>query len=377
MIMSRLSLSSLKYVFIVHRIMGCDDESATDEEQAEKILYYYPESESLNDQLNKINMVEGLIDFATKFSVDAISTVVMQQNTWAFYECEKNIWVIAAVDSQSLNSSSSDEFTHNHQSNTYALEASLRSLYSMYFTTHGALQLQLGSGLVDAIQIVKTLRKQIRKLRLRLRQEMQDLQSLVNREKEALEAKEDNGTETENAPVEHMGIRANTKTILQVQTEIDQSNAEIDALSMKLHGALRSPLYTPVNVRRSVAAFMRFYLASGELDSTTCLAGMKGLRVLQTGYLDPVVTTVNNCTINNATTANTSNNTSTTSLSGPYSASVHYHHTLNTSTASSGVGQSILSGHTTLSGGGSAFSSTVLRIRSVLEQATAHQAIGE
>ncbi len=358
--------------------MGCDDESATDEEQAEKILYYYPESESLNDQLNKINMVEGLIDFATKFSVDAISTVVMQQNTWAFYECEKNIWVIAAVDSQSLNSSSPDEFTHNHQSNTYALEASLRSLYSMYFTTHGPLQLQLGSGQGDEIQSVKTLRKQIRKLRLRLRQEMQDLQSLVNREKEALEIKEDgNETEIESAPVEHMGIRANTKTILQVQSEIDQSNAEIDVLSITLHGALRSPLYTPVRVRRSVAVFMQFYLASGELDSTTCLGGMKGLRVLQTGYLDPVVTTVNNCTINTATTTTSANsNTNTSALSGPYSASVHYHHTLNTSCASSGVGQSILSGHTTLSGGGSAFSSTVLRIRSMLEQATSHQAIG-
>lgn len=206
--MSRLS--SVKYAFIVHRGMGCDDESATDDEQAEKILYYYPETENLNDQLNKINMVEGLIDFATKFSIDAISTVVMQQNTWAFFECEKNIWVIIAVDSQSLNDSSPDDFTHSHQANTYAFELSLRSLYSMYFTTHGPIQLQLGNSEVDSIQCVKTLRKRIRKLRLRLRQELQDLQSLVNREKEALSI--DSHDESESGPVEHMGIRANTKT---------------------------------------------------------------------------------------------------------------------------------------------------------------------
>jgi hypothetical protein len=33
--------------------LGCTDESATDEEQAEKILYYYPEDASLYSQVRE------------------------------------------------------------------------------------------------------------------------------------------------------------------------------------------------------------------------------------------------------------------------------------------------------------------------------------
>ena len=35
-------MESIANVIIFHRKLGCQDESATDEEQSEKILFYYP-----------------------------------------------------------------------------------------------------------------------------------------------------------------------------------------------------------------------------------------------------------------------------------------------------------------------------------------------
>lgn len=41
----------IKNLVVFDRRLGCTDESATDEEQAEKILYYYPEQTSLYMQV--------------------------------------------------------------------------------------------------------------------------------------------------------------------------------------------------------------------------------------------------------------------------------------------------------------------------------------
>ena len=54
-------------LYVFYRSIGCNDESATDEEQGEKMLYSYPPGKSLNDQLGRVMMLEGLIDFTCKF----------------------------------------------------------------------------------------------------------------------------------------------------------------------------------------------------------------------------------------------------------------------------------------------------------------------
>lgn len=43
----------IKNLVVFNRRLGCTDESATDEEQAEKILYYYPEDASLYSQVRE------------------------------------------------------------------------------------------------------------------------------------------------------------------------------------------------------------------------------------------------------------------------------------------------------------------------------------
>lgn len=73
--------------------LGSMDESATDEEQGEKILYYYPRDVSVYwqvcrfcssmiritiCQLSKMTMVESLMEFSNKFCPDPIDVVVME-----------------------------------------------------------------------------------------------------------------------------------------------------------------------------------------------------------------------------------------------------------------------------------------------------------
>lgn len=98
----------IKNLVVFDRRLGCTDESATDEEQAEKILYYYPEDTSLYSQvrfllafaffhkncvqleneiihivlplfqLSRMTMIESLIEFSAKFSPDPIDIVLME-----------------------------------------------------------------------------------------------------------------------------------------------------------------------------------------------------------------------------------------------------------------------------------------------------------
>ena len=92
--------SNISQVVIFHRDLGCSDESSTDEEQGERILYFFPRETSLFMQLSRLSMIEGLIGFAEKFSEEPIDVVVMENSTWAFYQCEHNVWIVLAVSNE-------------------------------------------------------------------------------------------------------------------------------------------------------------------------------------------------------------------------------------------------------------------------------------
>jgi hypothetical protein len=404
---------ALQFAFIIHRGMGCDDESATDVEQAEKILFYYPRLTTVADQLSKINMVEGLIDFAAKFSVDSISTVVMQQNTWAFLECEPDVWFVIATDSQvhpQDHSSDSGLVQGTHQPNMHAMEASLRNMYEMYCTTNGrirnALERDITNTSTDLIATVKALRKQIRKIRLRQRQEQQDLQNLQNREQATRSAvlervAGDSTTDTGVTiidQVEHMGIRSDLKTVAEVQAEVDASDHEVLALTVQLSIALADPSYSPHKVRATLECFMLWYLYLGQLEVHTALQDMCGVRLLQPNYPDPVLHAINTyagLTVGGASTggggaatsvsanlSSLSNGTLASSAGLGISPAAAMAIQLSAAGGHSGAGVapsvvgSLQSGLQATAGSG-AISTAVLRIRHAVEQATLHQSIGE
>ena len=371
----------VQFAFIIHRGMGCDDESATDEEQAEKIMFFHPQSVDLNEQLSKINMVEGLIDFAEKFCVDPISTVVMQQYTWAFLECEKNVWFIIAVDSQvnTLDTSGSASLPiHIHQPNTYAMEALVRNMYDMYRTTHGSIQGGLsniddGSGLL-LIDEVKKLRKRLRKIRIRMRQEMQDLQSLIDREIASSHRTADTDK------VEHIGIRANTKTVSEVQTEIDASKEEIASINVALSATLSNPQYSPTKVRHSLECFVSWYLAMGALDVQTGLATLPSQRPLHPSYPDPVLHTISACSTLSigANSVTATAGVAVGSGGSAVSAAVNAVSTPHSSCAGEGgcVSAAVQSGQQIGAGAGMTLGSALLRVRRAVDEATGRLSTG-
>jgi hypothetical protein len=160
--------------------LGCDDESASDDEQAEKILYFYPPSTPLERQLSRVTMIEGLIEFAGKFSPDSIETVLMEKQLWSFYPAEPDVWIVAAV--QIAPDDDASGLTM-HRADSLGLDAVVKKLYTFVstFITAGSV-----NGHIDRdwerIMEVKQLRKRARKLRIRLRQEEQDCESIRRHE---------------------------------------------------------------------------------------------------------------------------------------------------------------------------------------------------
>jgi len=118
-------MDSLTHLIIFHRKLGCIDESATDEEQGEKVLYYYPKT-SLYWQLSRINMLEGLIEFSNKFcKSDDIDIVIMEATTWVFYQCEPEIWIVigmsnvaSSIPTNPINNNSSSSSSSSSNNNT-------------------------------------------------------------------------------------------------------------------------------------------------------------------------------------------------------------------------------------------------------------------
>ena len=112
----------LKKCAIFHRGLGSDDESATIEEGSERLLLYYSstsftaESTTRHEQqrqLSTVSMLESLIEFANKFSREMVQTVRMRDHTWAFFQCEPDIWMAISVHNEAFTLSNAPFFTEH------------------------------------------------------------------------------------------------------------------------------------------------------------------------------------------------------------------------------------------------------------------------
>lgn len=280
--------SSLKFAFIVHRDMGCADESSTDEEQAEKILFSYPYDLSLYSQLTKINMLEGLIEFTNKFSSESLDTAVMETNTWGFLECEPNIWIMVAIDNGA-------NFSDKHRPNSCGIKASLLHLYTTFSTFHGSLISALGGingNGWENLASVQSMRKHIRKLGLKLRQQHQDLDILSEREKcsNNFQLKVESGSPDENIDrkEEYIGIRSSATTKEQIELDIAVSESNLFVRNQKLFEMLNDrDFYVARMVRETLSRFMRFYLSVTSMDlmltPPSCFSGLQGMEMMSLG----------------------------------------------------------------------------------------------
>jgi hypothetical protein len=172
-------------IVIFHTKLGCDDESSTDEEQGEKILYYYPDETSLYKQISRINMLEGLIGFSSKFTNETIDVVILKDTTIVFSLVEKDIWIIITMNNSTspsslnrLHSNNDDlvsvSYNNLKNSDIYATSStglieSITRMYKTFLLLHGDLNEILFNNDINSNKSIKIhsvcdVRKKIRKL---------------------------------------------------------------------------------------------------------------------------------------------------------------------------------------------------------------------
>ena len=125
----------LSCALVFHRKLGSEDESSTEDEQRERILFYYPPDVSISNQLNKLSMLEGLIDFSKKFSPkENIEYVDMENDIWGFLEVEPDIWIVVALKQSPIHNPTSNVLPFRQVPNGRAIVRTLQRMYQLYYT---------------------------------------------------------------------------------------------------------------------------------------------------------------------------------------------------------------------------------------------------
>ena len=92
------NLVSLQYAFIFDRRLAVADESAGDHEKLEQVLYFWPQQTSAFQQIMRVSLCCGLLDFSRSFSgKPSVDGVQMEEQYYTFYECEPEIWMVWVV----------------------------------------------------------------------------------------------------------------------------------------------------------------------------------------------------------------------------------------------------------------------------------------
>ena len=178
--------ASIVAFFVFSRPLGSDDEAASLEEVAEKIVFFHPETATVEEQLQRISLCEGMIDFTSKFSPDKpVHNVHMLEHHYTFVECEPGTWIVmvvrrpAAADegkalankraAMAAGSSRAGLYDTSDDLDDVSLRAVVLDAYSMFTMFFGTMHDTLYSGRdgpADGVARLKVLRKQVRKAEL-------------------------------------------------------------------------------------------------------------------------------------------------------------------------------------------------------------------
>lgn len=231
-------------------------------------------------------MIEGLIDFSDKFCLSPLESVVMNNVTWGFYNCESDVWFISGMDnlvsreliseggiakipthlvSKGLSPSGSN--FHLHRPNIHGISASLRNIYASFHLFNGPVS-TLFQNCWSTVSTVANIRKAVRKLRLILAQKKQDLCSVVSANGIA---NDDDCNQT----------KINYQSYDVLKEQVASIEADIEHQCGKLHSILQPSelsgiAYEPRLIREKISRHMRFCMQSGELLSPSALHDMQG-----------------------------------------------------------------------------------------------------
>ena len=268
-------------IIVCHSKLACGDESATYEEQSEKILYFYPPNIPVSEQLATIGCLESLVTFSSKFSFDPVEYVLMKNTLWGFLECEKGLWIymsfkISPPDGLH-NFSKKHTFYQNVPSGIDFKDAILK-FYRFYSFFYGSVNVNLfdcGNGW-NIICKVKEMRKKIRKLLNFRAQESRDLDYLNDQiEMAAMDAEKGDqedisGDKDQNEPEKQLNIYS-SRSIQDVLDSIASINNEVNALTVELTSMLNDKTYSCDIARQQWQSLAQWYLQTGELAGSPSL----------------------------------------------------------------------------------------------------------
>ena len=308
-----------------YRPIGCEDEASSDEEQGEKILYFYPEETELPKRLSRITMLEALIEFTGRFSKEPIDVVIMEKQTWAFVQCEPDLWIVAAIENSCPSSSSSNNSSSNlsplgvtapsatatnpsapprslplsapagacHRPNGVGFVDALMKMYRTYCLFFGNVIPALrgdGDHGLERVREVQEQRRHIRKLKGKLRQDVLDLgasqKSAQRKAEEERDGEERIGRELQaDSPREHLGIRDGVACTADLERQVATTRGLVAAAEQRLADLLsEEDEYTPRSVRRSLGGFLRWYLTTGELLCPSVMHSAAGIHFCPSGH---------------------------------------------------------------------------------------------
>lgn len=275
-------------LYVIYRPIGCEDESSTDEEQGEKILCSFPADQSLDRQLLRVGMLEGLIDFTGKFSKESINSVVMEKKVWAFMQPvgEEGLWFIAGapVDSAPNTNAKYRQQTifQGHRPSGAGLVDGLNRLYEAFVMLRGGIIDIVNSGM-DTIGKIAELRKKARKIGIRKRQEQLDYENIL-RDMETHEKEGDDGKQGSDNK-ERVGLKNNEGVSLDaLHTKLTDSTEEIQSLELELNALVASPAFVLTPLRKNLRSLTQWFLQSRELHNCCGLLGIGGMHYYTVGH---------------------------------------------------------------------------------------------
>jgi First Longin domain of INTU, CCZ1 and HPS4 len=262
----------LSCAVVFHRRLGCADESSSDDEQSERILFYYPTDTSVFGQLSRLSMIESLIVFTNKFSSEPIEFVTMVDDTWAFFECERDVWIVIAVKN---NPKPLKGATFRHRPNGRAMVRSLQRIAQMFYTFNGGIERFLQGPMKDGWQTIDAVqqnKKRIRKLGLRMQQESQDCEA-AKRGHVAC------GGEDEEEPATGAEVVLSPEDLRRIancESTVAATVRAIEIETQALRRLVSSDSYRPSLLSSEVSGFMHWFLLSGELFSPSVFHSLRG-----------------------------------------------------------------------------------------------------
>lgn len=122
-------------------------------EEEKKLLYYYPDTETLNARVNNVGLYEALVQFTRTMSPENSCEFLHTQNRhFFFHEPEEDFWIVMALSNPTSKTSSGKTELKEHAINDGVYQAVLKDIYKRFRLMHGTFLHIFTSSGVDCLK---------------------------------------------------------------------------------------------------------------------------------------------------------------------------------------------------------------------------------